>query len=175
MPRVAPFHGLHWLERFAADPVPARLRIADDDDAAPTRLADITDVVCPLYDVIDEAQREALLGRHERNAVRLNPPDADPHAAAATTPAPGSTTTLERRPELTAYYYRHATPSAPDDPAVEGVMIRVLLEAGRPHPAARAHHARPEGGPAGPLRATQRSSARSWPSTSTDPSGTTAS
>jgi uncharacterized protein (DUF1015 family) len=131
MPRVAAFHGLHYsLDRFAADPVPDRVRIADDDDAAPTRLADVTDVTCPPYDVIDAAQRQALLARHERNAVRLEfNPEADPHAAAATTLSAWlDDGTLQRRSEPSAYYYRHATPSDPDEPTVEGVMIRVLLE-----------------------------------------------
>ena len=102
----------------------------EDADAAPARLADVTDVVCPPYDVIDEAGRRALLARHDRNAVRLEySPDSDPHAAAAEALGAWiSDGTLERRPEPAAYYYRHATASAPDDLTAEGVVARVLLE-----------------------------------------------
>ena len=35
--------------------------MTEDADAPPARLADISDVVCPPYDVINDAQREALL------------------------------------------------------------------------------------------------------------------
>jgi uncharacterized protein (DUF1015 family) len=131
MPRVSAFAGLHYSpERFARTAVPERVRLADDADAAPTRVVDLTDVVCPPYDVIGERLRAELLARHERNAVRLEfSAEPGPHAAAAATLdewiADG---TLERRAEPVAYYYRHATPSAPDDVTVEGIVVRVLLE-----------------------------------------------
>ncbi|MGI8930070.1 MAG: DUF1015 domain-containing protein, partial [Candidatus Limnocylindria bacterium] len=131
MPHVAPFRGLHYsLDRFGAPDVPDRVRTADDAVAHPPRVADITDVVCPPYDVIDEAQRKALLARHDRNAVRLEySAEADPHAAAASTlHAWLEDGTLERRGEPAAYYYRHATLSAPDELTVEGVVLRVRLE-----------------------------------------------
>ena len=52
--------------------------------APPARVADLTDVVCPPYDVIDDAERRELLDRHERNAVRLEySAGPDPYAAAA--------------------------------------------------------------------------------------------
>ena len=64
MPRVAPFAGLHYsLGRFGRTTVPDRVRLADDADAPPTRLADLTDVVCPPYDVIDDEQRAASCWR----------------------------------------------------------------------------------------------------------------
>jgi uncharacterized protein (DUF1015 family) len=131
MPRVAPFRGLHYsLDRFGVAEVPDRIRLREDGEATPPSLADITDVVCPPYDVIDDEQRLALLERHDRNAVRLEySPAPDPHAAAASAlDAWLQDRTLERRAEPTAYYYRHATASAPDEPTVEGVVIRVLLE-----------------------------------------------
>ena len=131
MPRVAPFSGLHYsLERFAAATVPERVAMADDAEAPPTRLADITDVVCPPYDVISDDQRRELLARHDRNAVRLEySAERDPHAASAATLAAWlADGTLERRPELSAYYYRHATATAPDEPTAEGIVVRVLLE-----------------------------------------------
>lgn len=131
MPRVAPFGGLHYsMARFGRATVPDRVRLADDAGAPPTRLADITDLACPPYDVIAESQRKELLARHDHNAVRLEySAEPDPHAAAAQALAAWSADgTLERRDEPAAYYYRHATASAPDDPTVEGVLLRVLLE-----------------------------------------------
>ncbi len=131
MPRVSPLRGLHYSpSRFATATVPERVRIADDADAPPASLADVTDVACPPYDVISDAQRRALLDRDPRNAVRLEySADPDPHAAASATLegwlADG---TLERRREPAAYYYRHATSAAPDDLVVEGIALRVLLE-----------------------------------------------
>ena len=131
MPRVAPFSGLHYsIARFGGTSVPERVRLADDDDAPPPRLADITDVVCPPYDVIDEELRGELLARDAHNAVRLElSAEPDPHAAAAEALASWTADgTLERRAEPAVYYYRHATAGDPDTPAVEGVVARVLLE-----------------------------------------------
>ncbi len=122
MPRVLPFAGLHYsLERFAR---------TDDDGAPPTRFADLTDLACPPYDVIGDAERAELLERNERNAVRLEfSAEPDPHAAAADAlHAWIEDGTLDRRSEPAAYSYRHATPSAPDEPTVEGIVVRVLLE-----------------------------------------------
>lgn len=131
MPRVAPFRGIQYsLDRFCTPEVPARVALADDADAAPARLADLTDVACPPYDVISKTQRTELLARHDRNAVRLeHSAEADPHAAAATTlDAWLEDGTLERRPEPAAWYYRHATAADPDALTVEGIVVRVLLE-----------------------------------------------
>ena len=131
MPRVAPVPGIHYAaERFGSPVVPERVRIPDDADAPPTSVVDLTDLACPPYDVIGDAQREGLLARHDRNAVRLEfSAEPDPHAAAAATLrswlADG---TLARRPEPVAYYYRHGTASAPDELTVEGIVLRVLLE-----------------------------------------------
>ena len=131
MPRIAPLPGIHYpIDRFGTDTVPDRVRTPDDDEAAPGRLADLTDLACPPYDVIGDAQRRELLARDERNAVRLEfSADPDPHAAAAgTLSAWLSDGTLARRAEPAAYYYRHGTASAPDDLIVEGVVVRVQLE-----------------------------------------------
>jgi uncharacterized protein (DUF1015 family) len=131
MPRVSAFAGLHYsLARFGAPTLPARVRLSDDDVAPPARLADITDVACPPYDVIDEPTRRQLLDRHDRNAVRLEySAHLDPYAAAKETlrdwVADG---TLERRGEPALYSYRHATASAPEELTVEGMVVRVLLE-----------------------------------------------
>lgn len=119
MPTLRPFRGLGYaLDRFAM-PAPPGMRIADLDD-----------VVCPPYDVIAPAQQAELLARDEHNAVRLELSAApDPHAAAAAARAAWQADgTLERREEASVYYYRHARPSAPDEPAVHGVLARLLLE-----------------------------------------------
>jgi uncharacterized protein (DUF1015 family) len=131
MPRVAPFRGLQYaLDRFALPDVPDRVRLPDDAEAPPVRLADLTDIACPPYDVISDEQRTALLQRHERNAVRLEfSAEPDPHAAAAASLAAWvEEGTLARRAEPAAWYYRHATAADPDDLTVEGVVVRVLLE-----------------------------------------------
>ena len=131
MPRVAPFRGLHYsLERFGATSVPARVAVAEDAEAPPTRVADLTDLCCPPYDVIDAAQGDELLARHPCNAVRLElSTEPDPHAAAAETLAAWlADGTLGRGDEPAAYYYRQATAADPDELSVEGVVVRVLLE-----------------------------------------------
>jgi uncharacterized protein (DUF1015 family) len=131
MPRVAAFRGLHYaLDRFGVSSVPDRIRVGEDTDAPPLRLADLTDLACPPYDVITDAQRVELLALHDRNAVRLEfSAEADPHAAAAEAlSAWMADGTLARRDEPAAYYYRHATSAAPDELTVEGVVVRVLLE-----------------------------------------------
>jgi uncharacterized protein (DUF1015 family) len=42
---------------------------------------DLSAVLCPPYDVISVAQRDALLARDEHNAVRLELPSATPQSA----------------------------------------------------------------------------------------------
>jgi uncharacterized protein (DUF1015 family) len=131
MPLVDALPGIHYaVERFGTAGVPERVRIPDDADAPPTTVVDLTDLACPPYDVISDEERQALLARHERNAVRLEySAEPDPHAAAASAlDAWLADGTLARRGEPSAYYYRHGTASAPDDPTVEGVVVRVLLE-----------------------------------------------
>ena len=131
MPRVSPFPGIGYsIDRFGASAAAERVRLPEDTDAPPANLADISDVVCPPYDVITDAQRGDLLQRHERNAVRLEySAGPDPHAAAAADlDAWLADGTLGRRVEPAAYYYRHATPARQDDLTVEGVVVRVLLE-----------------------------------------------
>jgi uncharacterized protein (DUF1015 family) len=131
MPRVAPFRGLHYSgDRFGGAAVPDRVHFSDDVDAPPARVADLTDVSCPPYDVIDEEMRRELLARDPHNAVRLElNPEPDPHVAAAATLAAWTADgTLERREDPAVYYYRHATAADPDTPTVEGIVARVLLE-----------------------------------------------
>jgi uncharacterized protein (DUF1015 family) len=104
MPTLRPFRGLGYaLDRYAI-PAPAGMRIAD-----------LTEVVCPPYDVITPAQQVELLQRSERNAVRLElSAEPDPHAAAAEAlQAWQAVGTLVRRAEPSVSYYRHARPIAP--------------------------------------------------------------
>ncbi|HET9415904.1 MAG TPA: DUF1015 domain-containing protein [Candidatus Limnocylindria bacterium] len=131
MPRVAALPGIHYaVERYGSAEVPDRVRLPEDAEAPPATLVDLTDLACPPYDVISDAQRQSLLARHERNAVRLEySAEPDPHAAAAEALAAWlADGTLARRPKPAAYYYRHGTASVPEDLTVEGVVARVLLE-----------------------------------------------
>jgi uncharacterized protein (DUF1015 family) len=131
MPRVSPFPGIHYAhDRFGVETLPDRIRTPEDDGASPVRVADLTDVACPPYDVISPSQGEALLERHPRNAVRLElSAEPDPHAAAAAELAKWlDDGTLVRRDEPAVYYYRHAASDDPDALTVEGIVARVLLE-----------------------------------------------
>ena len=140
MPRVAPFRGLGYaLDRHDSAEIPDRIRLPGEAPAHPGRIADLTDLVCPPYDVISDERRAELLARDPHNAVRLelNPEPDSQGAAAHALAAWVADGTLGRRDKQSVYYYAHARPDAPDDLAVQGVVVRVLLEpwgAGvRPH------------------------------------------
>jgi uncharacterized protein (DUF1015 family) len=131
MPPVRPLGGVGYaLDRYGSDRIPARIRLPEEPPLHPGRVADLTDLVSPPFDVISAEQRLELLQRDPRNAVRLElSAEPDPHAAAATAVAAWlADGTLERRIDPTLYYYSHARPEAPDDPSVAGVLARVLLE-----------------------------------------------
>ena len=131
MPLVQPFHAIGYaLDRVGSSRIPERIRLPGEPAIHPGRVADLTDLVCPPYDVIDPGQRAGLVARDPRNAVRLElSAETDGHAAAARTLrtwlADG---TLARSPGPQLFYYAHARPKEPDDPSVRGVMARVLLE-----------------------------------------------
>ena len=119
MPPIGPLRGIGYaMDRFAV-PAPAGRRIAD-----------LTDLACPPYDVITPGMQAELLARHPRNAVRLElSAEADPHAAAASTLAAWlDDGTLVRRAASSVYAYRHGRPEAPDRPTVRGVLARLRLE-----------------------------------------------
>lgn len=131
MPQVRPFRGLGYaLERFGSSRAPARVRLAGEPETHPGRVADLTDLACPPYDVIDPAQRAALEARDPHNAVRVElPAGPDPYAGAAATLAAWRTDGVLVQPdEPCFYYYGHARAGAPDDPVVHGIAARVLLE-----------------------------------------------
>jgi uncharacterized protein (DUF1015 family) len=131
MPRVSPLPGIHYAhDRFGVETLPDRIRTSEDEGTSPVRVADLTDVACPPYDVISPSQREALLARHPRNAVRLElSAEPDPHAAAASEMAAWlADGSLARRLGPAVYYYRHATSEDPDALTVEGIVARVLME-----------------------------------------------
>ncbi|HET9540542.1 MAG TPA: DUF1015 domain-containing protein, partial [Candidatus Limnocylindria bacterium] len=133
MPAVRPFRAITYApERFAQPIVPERVRLPDERDTvlAGRQVVDLTDLACPPYDVIGPAFQAELLGRDDRNAVRLElPPGEDPHAAAASTLASWlADGTVGRRPDASVYYYAHASTAMPDGPTVQGVLVRVLLE-----------------------------------------------
>lgn len=131
MPRIAPFRGLHYAKpRFSGEQVPPRVRTAADAGAPPSSLVDLTDLACPPYDVIDDAQRDGLLRRDPRNCVRLeHSAEADPHSAASgALSAWTAEGTLVRMAGRVAYRYRHATTADPDLPSVDGLVTRVALQ-----------------------------------------------
>src|SRR6266550_5324933 len=131
MPLVRPLRGIGYaLDRYGSEPIPARIRLPKEPRHHPGRVADLTELVSPPFDVIAPEQRLALLERGPRNAVRLElSAEPEPHAAAARTLASWlADGTLERRPDPALYYYRHARPDAAGDPSVAGVLARVLLE-----------------------------------------------
>jgi uncharacterized protein (DUF1015 family) len=131
MPSVRPFHGLVYsLERYGSREVPERVRLPGEGEEHPGRIADLSDLACPPYDVIGPEQQSELLARDPHNAVRLElSAEPDPHAGAAQAlsgwRADG---TLERRAEASVWYYSHARAEDPDDLAVQGVLVQVLLE-----------------------------------------------
>ena len=119
MPTLRPLRGLGYaLDRFAILSPPGM------------RIADVTELVCPPYDVIGPAEQAELLNRSEYNAIRLElSAEPDSHAAAAATLASWQAGgILERREAGSVYYYRHARPSAPDEPVVQGVLARLRLQ-----------------------------------------------
>jgi uncharacterized protein (DUF1015 family) len=132
MPQVQPFRALGYaLDRFGASRIPDRVRLPGEPAVHPGRVADLTDLSCPPYDVIGLGQAAELLARDAHNAVRLElSAERDPHAAAAATLhtwIADGTLELARQPRL--FYYAHARPGQQDDPIVRGVLARVLLEA----------------------------------------------
>jgi uncharacterized protein (DUF1015 family) len=134
MPLVRPFRAIAYApDRFAQATIAERVRLPDEPQGAPSdgrRVTDLTDLACPPYDVIGPEQQAQLMAGHERNAVRLElPPGPDPYASAASTlRAWLADDTLERRPEASVYHYAHGSSAMPDEPTVQGVMARVLLE-----------------------------------------------
>jgi uncharacterized protein (DUF1015 family) len=131
MPPVRPFAAIGYaLDRFGSTPIPSRVRLPDESGEHPGRLADVTNLACPPYDVIGPEQQHVLEARDPHNAVRLELSSAaDPHLSAAATLAEWrSDGTLARPAEPAFYYYSHARASAPDEPMVHGVLARVLLE-----------------------------------------------
>ena len=131
MPRVASFRGLHYsIDRFGGTAVPERVRLADDHDASPTRLADLTELACPPYDVIDAGAAAELLARNARNAVRLElTAEPDPtrrggHAAPRGSPTARWRAGASQRSTTTATHGRPTRTSR----RCEGVVARVLLE-----------------------------------------------
>lgn len=128
MPLVRPLRGLGYaLDRYGETEIPARVRRPGESAAHPGRVADLTDLVSPPYDVISDSQRAALLGRDPRNAVRLElSADAAPHrAAAATLSTWREDGTLSIRSRAAFYAYRYGAPEAID--GVEATEVRAIL------------------------------------------------
>jgi uncharacterized protein (DUF1015 family) len=131
MPPVRPLPAIGYaLDRFGSARIPERVRLVGETGDHPGRMADLTDLACPPYDVITPEQQRALEARDPHNAVRLELSGArDPHAAAAATLATWRGDGTLARPTAPAfYYYGHARADVPDDPVVQGILARVLLE-----------------------------------------------
>ena len=134
MPPVRPLRAVAYApDRFADPTIAERIRLPDELGTASAdgrRVTDLTDLACPPYDVISPEQQAALLGRHPRNAIRLElPADPDPYAAAARTLSEWlANGTLERRAADSVYYYSHGSAADPSSPTVRGVLARVRLE-----------------------------------------------
>ncbi len=131
MPPVRPLSAIGYaLDRYAAPTIPERVRFPGEGPEHPGRVADVTDLACPPYDVISPGQRLALERRDPHNAVRLELSSApDPYATAATDLSTWLATGVLARPAAPSFFsYSHARPDAPDDPTVHGVLARVLLE-----------------------------------------------
>jgi hypothetical protein len=125
MPLVRPLRGLGYaLDRFGSGDIPARVRRPGEGAASPGRVADLTDLVCPPYDVINDSQRAALLARHPRNAARLElSAEAAPHRAAAEALAAWQADgTLSIRSRAALYAYRYAAAEPADQPEVRGIL-----------------------------------------------------
>jgi uncharacterized protein (DUF1015 family) len=134
MPLVRPLRGLGYaLDRYGATEIPDRVRRRGEAAAHPGRVADLTDLVSPPYDVISDSQRSTLLGRDPHNAVRLElSAEAAPHRASATTlTAWREDGTLATRSRAAFYAYRYGATdgaSPADDGDVRGILARVRLE-----------------------------------------------
>ncbi|MEK6190696.1 MAG: DUF1015 domain-containing protein [Chloroflexota bacterium] len=131
MPLVRPLRGLGYaLDRFGSGEIPARVRRPGEGAASPGRVADLTDLVCPPYDVINDSQRAALLARHPRNAVRLElSAEAAPHRAAAEALAAWQADgTLSIRSRAALYAYRYQAADSAESAAVRGILARIRLE-----------------------------------------------
>jgi len=131
MPLVRPLRGLGYaLDRFGSGDIPARVRPPGEGAASAGRVADLTDLVCPPYDVINDSQRAALLARHPRNAVRLElSAEAAPHRAAAEALAAWQADgTLSIRSRAAFYGYRYQAADSTESAAVRGILARIRLE-----------------------------------------------
>ncbi len=131
MPPVRPLRGLGYaLDRFGSREIPDRVRRPGEAAEHPGRIADLTDVVSPPYDVIGNSQRSVLLARDPHNAIRLElSAETAPHRAAAEALAAWKTDgTLVRRSKAALYAYRYPSPDDPSGPEVRGILARVRLE-----------------------------------------------
>ena len=131
MPLVRPLRGLGYaLDRFGSGDIPARVRRPGEEAASHGRVADLTDLVCPPFDVINDSQRAALLGRHPRNAVRLElSAEAAPHRAAAEALAAWQADgTLSIRSRAAFYAYRYQAADSTESAEVRAILARIRLE-----------------------------------------------
>ncbi|HET9059841.1 MAG TPA: DUF1015 domain-containing protein [Acidimicrobiales bacterium] len=108
MPELLPFAGLRYRDRTDGS---------------------LSDVVCPPYDVITAAQREALIARSPHNVVRVELPDGDYTGAASTLASWESAGILERDAVPALYGYRmHYKGPGGEARRTTGVIGALVLE-----------------------------------------------
>ena len=117
------------------------------------RVGGLQPVVAPPYDVIDAEQRAALVARSPHNVVEIDlPQGADPYAHAAEVFDAWRRDGILVRDDEDALWALEQDYTGPDGrPAHPPRLLRARGGRGlraRPHPPARAHASRPEGGPA---------------------------
>jgi uncharacterized protein (DUF1015 family) len=114
----------------------------------PARVPDLSSVLCPPYDVISPAERQALLARDEHNAVRIELPsatpasatDADFAAAAATLGQWLDDGTLTRDARPMIYVYEQQYTAADGTPRVaRSFFAELRIEEYGPHSGVRPH------------------------------------
>ena len=116
---------------------------------APDVVQDLAAVVAPPYDVIDAAERAALIARDPRNVVRIDLPTAEPRdepddryrRAARQLSAWRTDGTLHRdpRPSLYPYEQMYRVPGTDVERVRRGVFARVRLEPFGPESGIRPH------------------------------------
>jgi uncharacterized protein (DUF1015 family) len=119
------------LDRFGSTALSDRIRLTDELPVATGgRVADLTDLACPPYDIISPALQRELAARNPRNAVRVELGEAaNQHRSAARLLGEWIEDGSLVRPGAEQLYgYRHTASRDAAEFAVRGVLARVRLE-----------------------------------------------
>ena len=93
----------------------------------PARVPDLGAVLCPPYDVISSAERQALIARDEHNAVRLELPGSYAEAASLLEAWQGNGV-LRRDERPLIYVYEQRFTLGEDDRVARSFFCRLRLE-----------------------------------------------